>query len=185
MTTAGKQRKARRSERLATAAFSYLSSVETFLLSPDGREVLLLKRGRHKAVLPGFYGGVGGKMDSPSVESPLEAAGREMFEESGYRTADLKTRLRLRSIFTVFDKFGRWNVFEFAATVREKTFQNKKRISEGTLEWVKIRDLKKKRLIQDLRNGLLERIVSAKKIFFVTVAYGRDDKIRSIQTREE
>jgi 8-oxo-dGTP pyrophosphatase MutT (NUDIX family) len=175
----------RKNERPRWTSFTTLASVESFLLSPDGTEVLLLKRGAYKKVLPNHYGGVGGKMDSRTAESPLEAAERETAEESGYAPGEMKKPLGFKAVFTVFDKFGRWTVFEFAGTVKKKKFARTRRISEGTLEWVKLADLKKKNLIQDLRNGLLEKILTTKKTLFVTVTYGADDRIVSLKQRSD
>ena len=172
-----------KSERPRWASFSFLSAVESFILSPDGAEVLLLKRGSRKKVLPNYYAGVGGKMDRASVESPMDAAERETLEESGYSPKDMRDPLKLKSVFTVFDKFGRWMVFGFSGRVRKKKFLGKKTITEGTLEWVKITNLRKKRLILDLSNGLLEKIIASTKILFVTVTYGKNDRVISLKTR--
>ena len=165
-------------------SFAYLCAVEVFILSPDKSEVLLLKRGMHKKVLPGYYAGVGGKMDSAQIESPLDAALREMEEESDYTMNDLMN-LSFRGVYTVADKFGRWNVFEFSAIAKKKLFEAKKEISEGCLEWVPVKDLSRYHLIQDLRNGYLERILNAEKFLWVTVAYNDQDKIVFIKGREE
>ncbi|MEW5694254.1 MAG: hypothetical protein AB1765_13280, partial [Candidatus Hydrogenedentota bacterium] len=60
--------------------FRYLGAVEIFVLSPCKTKVLLMKRSEKRAVLPGFYAGLGGKMDSNSIESAYDTAVREIKE---------------------------------------------------------------------------------------------------------
>jgi 8-oxo-dGTP pyrophosphatase MutT (NUDIX family) len=164
--------------------FCYLTAVEIFLLSPDGRQVLLLKRADDKEVLPGYYGGVGGKMDSPFVETPLEAAYREVHEETGYERADIDG-LHLKAVFTVHDRFGKWNVYEFAGQVSEKKFEKLKPMNEGVLEWVDFDSLAEVKLIQDLRSGNLERIIETDHVLWFKVEYSEDDHLLSIEDRED
>ncbi len=165
-------------------SFTYLCAVEAFILSPDKTEVLLLKRGMHKSVLPGYYAGVGGKMDSKNIESPIETALREIKEESGYTMTDL-VNLEFRGVYTVEDKFGRWNVFEFLGIAKNKLFEKKEEISEGCLEWVPIKELSRYRLIQDLQNGYLEQILKPENFLWVTVTYDKHDNIASIRKKQE
>lgn len=168
---------------MTQSSFSYLCAVEVFLLSPDRKEVLLLKRGLHKRVLPGYYAGVGGKMDSDTLETPYEAALREMQEESGYVSADLLS-FDHRGHYTVQDKFGRWNVFEFVGQVKTKLFEGKKEIHEGILEWVNVEKIGELNLIQDLRNGQLENLLFSDKFRWIAVTYDGNDTIQTIRESE-
>ncbi len=161
-------------------SFSYLCAVEVFVLSPDYKEVLLLKRGMHKQVLPGYYAGVGGKMDSPDIETPYEAALREMLEESEYTLDDLDA-FKHKGTYTVQDKFGRWNVFEFVGHAKRKLFEKKKEIHEGVLEWMPIEMIPKLKLIQDLQDGYLEKLLFVDKFLWMAVTYDRNDRIQSIR----
>lgn len=161
-------------------SFSFLTAVEIFLLSPDGKEVLLLKRAEDKEVLPGYYGGVGGKMDSDFVESPPEAAYREIWEETGYESDDI-AGFSLKALFTVHDRFGKWNVFEFVGQVREKRFDRQKKMEEGVLEWVPIDGLGGVKLIKDLRSGNLEKILSTEQLLWVKVRYDGSDSLELIE----
>jgi len=154
-------------------SFSYLAAVEVFILSPDKREVLLLKRAKNKLVLPGYFAGLGGKMDN-DIESPFAASYREMEEESGYNKDSVKD-LHLAGIYTVKDSFGKWLIFEFVCTAKFKKVFNSRHTKEGTLFWVKIKDLSKKRLIPDLRKGILEKMLVNKKPLFVTVSYKKEN----------
>lgn len=152
------------------ASFSYLAAVEVFVLSPDRREVLLLERAPHKKVLPGYWAGLGGKMDAAVLESPRRAAWREMREESGYGPRTVRD-FRQAGLYTVEDRFGRWLVFEFTAVARRKLFDGPRETPEGTLHWVPRDRLGGVRLIPDLRGGLLERMLEGRGFLEVTVRY--------------
>jgi 8-oxo-dGTP pyrophosphatase MutT (NUDIX family) len=165
---------------MTLSSFSYLCAVEVFILSPDCKEVLLLKRGMHKRVLPGYYAGVGGKMDAGEVETPYEAALREMLEEAEYTLEDLEA-FNHKATYTVKDKFGKWNVFEFVGHAKRKLFEGKKEIHEGVLEWVPITMLPRLKLIQDLRNGYLEKILFGERFLWIAVTYDGNDLIETIR----
>lgn len=168
-----------------TNAFSYLSAVEVFLLSPDEKEVLLLKRAEDRSVLPGYYGGVGGKMDSRDMETPPETAWREIWEETGYQKGDLSS-LDYRGVYSVQDQFGRWQIHEFTGTVKKKEFDHTKKTEEGILEWVPVNQAETKNLIYDLRNGFLQKIINKRGgLLWVKVHYDesgvlKDQSITSI-----
>lgn len=157
-------------------SFKFLTAVEIFLLSPDQKEILLIHRSKEKEYLPDYYAGLGGKMDSPDKETPLEAAYREIEEESGYDKAEISA-LELKGIITVYDRFGKWLVYDFTAKVKHKTFTYAKQINEGTLEWIPFTQLKGLKLIQDLRKGVLEKIVLADKFLWMRSIYNKDDQL--------
>ena len=46
-------------------------------------KVLLIKRGLHKSIAPGKYSCIGGRIEQNEMNNPIEAAYREIFEESG------------------------------------------------------------------------------------------------------
>jgi 8-oxo-dGTP pyrophosphatase MutT (NUDIX family) len=159
--------------------FSYLASVEIFVLSPARTEVLLLERALTKTVLPGFWAGLGGKMDAKILESPRAAAVREMTEESGYTLRNV-TGFRPAGLYTVEDRFGRWLIFEFTCVAKKKLFRGPLATEEGTLSWVPLGDLPGIKLIPDLRQGLLETMLDRNDFLEVTVSYDRKGKMRRL-----
>jgi len=163
--------------------FSYLSAVEIFLLSPDTKEVLLLKRSPNKKVVPNYYAGVGGKMDSDFIESPYDTAYREIEEETGYTKADVGD-LHLSGVYTIVDKFGKWNIFEFRGQVKKKLFDKFYEMDEGTLEWVPIDSVEKYKLIPDLKNGLLTDLLATDKTLWVTVEYDENETLLSLVKKQ-
>lgn len=106
----------------------WLTIPRTLCFITHGNDVLLLKRGMHKRVYPGFYNGVGGHIERD--EDPLTGAIREMHEETGLDVTDV----RCRGIIHV--DAGHTNgimVFVFTAEATSRDFTDS---DEGTLEWV-------------------------------------------------
>lgn len=165
--------------------FRFLAAVEVFLLSPDRKKVLLMRRSPDRDFMPGLYAGIGGKMDSSGLESPLEAALRETREESAYGKNGIRD-LRLKGLITVHDRWGRWIVFEFTGAVRKMKYVRRTVKKEGVLEWVPVADLGKLNLIQDLQNGALEKILFSREFLWMKSAYDAKDRlIRFSLTRAE
>lgn len=164
--------------------FLYLCSVEIFVLSSDRKNILLLKRADNKAVLPGYYAGLGGKMDSASLENPLEAAFREVKEESGLRKKDF-SKTDFKAMFTVSDKFGRWAVYEFVFILkdRKKNFPDRE-MEEGILRWVGIKELPHLNLIPDLKKGVLEKIIFHKGFLWIKSRYDRKNRLTGLSVQE-
>jgi len=163
--------------------FQFQAAVEIFLLSLEGKEVLLLHRSKDKEYLPNYYAGLGGKMDLKSIESPYDAAYREIKEESSYQQKEIK-HLQLKGIFTVFDRFGKWFIFDFVGKVKSKNFSGKEKISEGILEWIPVTKLPDLNLIQDLRNGTLEKILFSDKFLWIKSIYNKKDKLIDFKINE-
>lgn len=156
--------------------FKFLTAIEIFLLSPDEKEVLLMHRGKDRDFLPDYYAGIGGKMDSTDTETPFEAAFREIKEESSY-TSDEIENFQLKGIMTIYDRFGKWIVFDFIGKVKSKHFPDKKEVKEGTLEWVSFNDVPKLKLIPDLKNGTLEKIIFSDKFLWMKSVFDKHDNL--------
>lgn len=164
-------------------SFKFLTAVEIFLLSEDEKEILLIHRSKEKEYLPDYYAGLGGKMDSLDNETPLDAAYREIQEESGYHKEEIQN-LKLKGIITVYDRFGKWIVYEFVGKINKKKFEAKQEMNEGTLEWLNFSQFKGLKLIQDLRNGILEKIVLSHKFLWMKSVYNKDDKLVHFELKE-
>jgi len=156
--------------------FKFLSAVEIFLLSPDKTEVLLMHRSKDRKFLPGYYAGLGGKMDSEINETPFDTAIREIEEESGYKEFYIEN-LKLKAVFTAFDRYGKWMVFDFVGIVTKKLFNSKVKTDEGTLEWVQFQELNKLKLIPDLQYGTLQKIINSNDILWIKSNFDNNDKL--------
>lgn len=164
--------------------FKYLTAVEIFLLSPDEKEVLLIHRSKDKEYLPDYYAGLGGKMDSHEIETPFKTALREIEEESFYKPEEIEN-FQLKGVITVRDRFGKWIVFNFVGKVKTKHFPKKKEVQEGTLEWVPFDRLLHLNLIQDLKNGTLEKIIFSDKFLWMRSVFNNEDKLIDFKIEEQ
>lgn len=144
----------------------FLGAVEIFLLTNDRKKVLLLKRGFHRKVLPGYYAGIGGKMDTEMLENPLECALREIDEESGIKESDIES-LKLKSIITALDKFGRWFVYEFVGILKKEFLKELQQSDEGELSFFNIDEIEELNLIPDLKQGFLKAIITEDNFYWV------------------
>jgi 8-oxo-dGTP diphosphatase len=112
----------------------------TFLTRED--KVLLLKGAQNKHLWAGLYNGVGGHIEQG--EDVLSAAKRELFEETGLTSLDL----RLCGIVTVDTQTNPGvGIFIFRGKYSEGELILSK---EGELEWVKISQIIHLPLVPDL-----------------------------------
>ena len=159
--------------------FKYLGAVEIFIYT-EKKDILLIHRSKDKQVLPGYYNGLGGKMDMKNImETPLDACYRELYEESGLEKSDIKD-LRLKGVLTVFDKFGEWLVFEFTGRLADTTPKDKilnASHDEGKLEWINIADIEKIKLVPDLCNGRLKDLIFGDQFSFLSSKFNENDKM--------
>jgi 8-oxo-dGTP diphosphatase len=103
-----------------------------YVISPNGRQVLLIHRNRRlNDPHYGKYNGLGGKLDSG--EDIVAGIRRELREEAGLECESL--RLRGTISWPGFGKQGEdW--FGFVFRVDRWTGEPKKQNNEGSLEWV-------------------------------------------------
>lgn len=113
-------------------AYTPILATLGYILSPDGRQVLMVHRNKRPDDLHyGKYNGLGGKLDA--AESVTDCMKREILEESGLTVE----RLRLRGTISWpgFGKRGEdW--FGFIFRVEEWSGTPHTGNHEGTLEWV-------------------------------------------------
>lgn len=108
-----------------------------YVLSADGRQVLLIKRDARPDDLHfGRYNGLGGKLEPD--EDVCEGMRREIYEESGLKCE----RLELAGTVS-WPGFGRdgENWFGFIFRVPQWTGTSLAKNAEGTLHWVDVADL--------------------------------------------
>lgn len=168
---------------METKNFSFLCAVEIFLLTQDKKEVLLIHRDRSREVMPDYYSGIGGKMDSSILETALETAFREIKEETGYNKNEIQN-MKLKAILFVEDKFGKWIVFQYVGFITKKKFKKYFKIEEGRLEWVNINNINNIKLIDDLQNGVLQKILYTRKFLYTKAIFNNDDKLIEINIAE-
>ena len=107
-----------------------------------GDEILLLKGAPNKKIWANQYNGLGGHIERG--ESVLQAAKREVFEESGLQVKDLWICAMI-TIDTEKEKgIGMW-VFRGTAPDQALTAS-----SEGSLEWIKLDEISSFPLVVDL-----------------------------------
>jgi 8-oxo-dGTP diphosphatase len=126
---------------MAGSSYQVIPRVLCFLECDD--KVLLIRRAAHKRLWPNLYNGVGGHMEPG--ETPLEAAFREIHEETGLPVK----RLDLRAVIHV-DREGEGVgvlLFVFTGRANETALQAS---PEGTPQWVHKKDVFGLDLLSDL-----------------------------------
>lgn len=111
-------------------------------LFDDNNRVLLLKGSPQKRLWAGLYNGIGGHIEKG--EDILEAAFRELYEETGI--ANVSLRLCAQIMIDVSDMLG-VAIFVFRGVLNTAFFEPS---SEGSLAWVAIDALEGIPLVEDL-----------------------------------
>ncbi|MDO9085884.1 MAG: NUDIX domain-containing protein [Anaerolineaceae bacterium] len=111
-----------------------------FIINKD--EILLIKGAPDKKIWPGYYNGIGGHIERG--ENILDAAKRELFEETGIHGLELN----LKAVINIdVEKKQGITLFVFLGETTKKELNHG---SEGNVEWVKIEELSNFQLVEDL-----------------------------------
>src|SRR5436853_1667917 len=115
-------------------AYTPIIATLGYVMSPDGRRVLLIHRNRrHDDAHLGKYNGLGGKLDAG--EDVVACMRREIHEEAGIECEDLKLCGTIS--WPGFGKHGEdW--FAFIFRIDRWRGQPLAENAEGTLEWVEV-----------------------------------------------
>ena len=114
-------------------------TVGAFLICKD--KVLLIKRGMHKKLAPGLWGGVGGHMEPHEMNNPIATAYREIEEEAGISPNDIFD-LKLRYM-AVRNRIGDGDdeistMYYYTGNVSSEV--ELPECDEGILHWIYLKD---------------------------------------------
>ena len=138
----------------------------------NGDDILLMKRAPHKRIFPNRYNGVGGHIERD--EDPLTSARREIKEETGLDTHDI----RLRAVYNI-DAGEATGIVLFVFTAwseHREVVAN----SEGTLHWIARKEVHTLDAVEDLPL-ILPRILRMNENdspLFVHVSYDANDAMQ-------
>jgi len=94
--------------------------------------VLLIKRGMHKKIAPGMWSGIGGRIENAEMNTPQEAALRELEEESGILRQNISSlELQYILIGKHTNYIGQTYVY-FGETSQSEIIQ----CDEGEIAWI-------------------------------------------------
>ena len=127
-----------------TAAPDDMRSV-VFLLSPDRRQIVLLRRAAWKSFAPGRWTGIGGRLEGDELLQPALGALRELREETGLTLDDLSD---WRFVADVVDPGAEVRLVYFTAIFATEPLPL---CNEGTLYWVALDEYVHYDLIENTR----------------------------------
>lgn len=137
---------------ISESRYHVIPRVLIFVFNAAGN-VLMIKGSEDKKRWPGLYNGIGGHIEAG--ESVLEAAQRELYEETGLHDVDL--HLCGQVMVDASDKTG-VAIFIFKGSYDGDVFRSS---PEGDVRWVKFEDLENLPAVEDLL-VLIPRIISQK-----------------------
>lgn len=134
-----------------------------------GDKYLLLKRSSLKKWAPNVVHPIGGKVDLG--ENPLEAARRELFDESGVTVSDVKLEaVVLERNPTKTDPYD-WMIFHFSGDYESGEV---KECEEGELVWLTADQIKNGPLFPSVRK-IIDRILNPEEgTVFTTCGYNEE-----------
>lgn len=150
----------------------YMLIPRTLILIIRGDEVLLIKGGPHKRLWANLYNGIGGHIERG--EDVITAARRELKEEAGLIVAELC--LVGTILVDASDSIG-VGIY----VMRGNYIDGKTRPSEeGELEWVKMSDLDRLPLVEDLKIILMHMMSmrTSDAPFSARSYYDADDRLQ-------
>jgi len=98
----------------------------------NGDSVLLMKRGEHREIAPGFWSGVGGIFEESEMNTPYEACYREIEEEAGISKGNIDSLALQYILLRRFKDEMRCSYIFFGETSQTEVIQT----DEGQLFWV-------------------------------------------------
>lgn len=116
-----------------------------------GRRILILKRSRKVGRYPGRWAGISGFIEED--ETPLEAARREVYEETGIRKIILR---REGKSFSVIDKEKTWIVHPFLFDIPRSTLSLD--WEHETFKWIAPEEIGKYTTVPGLAEAL-EKVI--------------------------
>lgn len=139
----------------------FLLGTTVILFNERLNKVLMMRRNSNKKLAPGIWANIGGKIEW--AESTLDAAAREVWEETGFRIKPKDLRF-----VTYSERVGHGLMMIYAAKVKEAPPKMTKEHSHA--EWFKIDKLPKPRIkdpIEEARRVLMEKI--PRRPFMITL----------------
>ena len=144
---------------------------------------LLMKRAENRRIAPGVWSGIGGHIEPPEINNPLETCYREIEEETGIMRHDVSalelryiiTRRRADEISVIYVFFGETTQSDFTKT------------DEGDLQWIPENELLEREYSQTYA-AMLEHYVSRSRqdrAVYVGVADDDNGKMKMTWTRCE
>lgn len=150
--------------------YTVIPRVLIFPFSSDSK-VLLLKGSEHKRIWAGLWNGIGGHVEAG--ESVLQAAKRELQEETGFRVEKLlfcgsvivETQTRPGIVFFVFKAEG----------LSGKQHES----PEGTLRWFDLDEIHQVPLVEDVPTlvGKVSRFQAGSQPFWGLYRYDAEDQL--------
>lgn len=95
-------------------------------------KALLMKRGEHREIAPGYWSGIGGHFEEHEMNTPYEACFREIEEESGIIREHI---LNLKLLYILLRRFRdeiRYSYIFFGESTKKEVIQT----DEGELFWI-------------------------------------------------